>query len=89
MSFPMLDLIEQVVINTFGNMTTFALIAIALLLIAFLFAGIDFRIAALLVMPVLMGFAAISWVWKGVEGLGWIIFVGFALFLMWNWIRER
>lgn len=89
MSFPMLDLFEQVIIKTFGSTTTFAFILIAIFIILFLFAGLDFRISGLIVMPLFMGFAAIGWLPEYVNGLAWIILVGFGLFIMWNWIRER
>lgn len=84
-----LTFLEQVITKTFGSVYIFSLAIIVVILLMLLFAGLDLRIGLLLTMPLFASFGTIGWLPQYVTGLAWMLFVGFGMFTVWNFIRER
>jgi hypothetical protein len=68
------------------------LLALAILLfftVAFMIAGIDFRIVLLLDTILIIGFSRMAWIPKYIEGIFWILVVGIGLYIAWINLSER
>ena len=82
---------EQVLTGMTGtsHMYLWALGIMVFCLIGFLFAGIEFRFAVLLIAPLVVGFGYMGWfpMWF------WVFFVtivfAYGIYIFWNYIRER
>lgn len=84
-----LTFLEQVFTKTFGSIYILSLAIIVVILLMLLFAGLDLRVGLLLTMPLFAAFGEIGWLPQYITGLAWILFVGFGMFMIWNYIRER
>lgn len=89
LALPIISTIEDSFVSMFGSQLVFGMFVILFFVIAFMFAGVDFRIAGLVIMPVIIAMGELGWIPKPIVGLAWIILVGFGLYLIWNYLRER
>jgi hypothetical protein len=87
--YEILQTIQNVLVGTTGDLYLYAIGVIAFFLIAFLMLGMDFRFALALCSPLVMGFSYIGWIPKWIALILWIVVVGFGIFIVVNYWRER
>jgi hypothetical protein len=75
--------LEDSLVGIFGSMALVALIIMFVLLIGFLFLGIDFKFAVMFVSPLAPAFTAIGWFPTWVAIVFWIAIIVFAGYILW------
>ena len=80
--------IEQSLFGIGGSGVIVSLILIVFFIMAFMFAGLEFKYALILSSPLVLSFASMGWL-VGWDIFIWIIVVSIPLYLFWNYIRER
>lgn len=89
LTIPLIEVIEQTLVKATGSLTLVAFGIMAFFLIGFMFSGIDFRYSILIITPLVIIFTKMGWLPIEVSGIFWVIIIGFALFIAWNYIKER
>lgn len=84
-----INAIEQSVVQSIGSYAVLALILVLVFLGAYLVMGVDFRFSLLLISPLIPSFASGGWIPAWVEGLFWIVGVGFGMYFLYVIIKDR
>lgn len=79
--------IQDTLISSFGNLAIVSLLIIIVFLVGFLFAGIDFRYATLLTIPLILVFSRINWLPQWIGGLFWILTVMIGGYIAWGYLK--
>jgi hypothetical protein len=89
MSLNLFNGIEQYLVQSFGSIYILALGLVLFFTVAFLIAGVDFRLIILLNTILVIGFSRMGWIPAWIEGAFWILIVGLGLYMLWIKIFER
>lgn len=82
-----LDTLSSSLFGVTGDFTMVSLGIIGALLIAFLFAGLDFKFALMFTSPVIWGLASVGWLPQWTKLLATLFIIGFGLILVMSRFR--
>lgn len=80
---------EQFLVQTVGSMWLAGIIIVILFMVLCIWRGLDFRYALILFAPAIIRMCQAGWFLSWIEGLLWIIVVGFGFYMVWSYIANR
>ena len=84
-----LSKIEESIVGALGGHELFAIAICVLFLVSLIATGNDFRYSIMIIMPLIPAFAQSGWFPIWVEGLFWIVIVGFGIYFVYGIIRRE
>jgi len=85
----LLQLLENTLHSMFGSMSLVALVIMGIMAIGFMFAGMDFRFAVMMVTPMILAFVEIGWFPQWVGAVFWMLVVLFGGYIAWTYIKRE